>query len=52
MTSDHVPTVRAKVDNPLVFIVLIAIGVAAVFKVGQFAGNKMGWKGVTSFFGG
>lgn len=47
-----VPTARRKVDNPLVFIVLIAIGVAAVFKVGQFGGRKLGSKGMVSFFGG
>lgn len=47
-----VPTVHRVLDNPLTFIVLIAIGVAAVFKVGQWGGNRVGSKGVTSFFGG
>lgn len=43
---------RERMDNPLVFIVLIAVGVAAVFKLGQWAGNKVGSPGLTSFFGG
>jgi hypothetical protein len=42
---------RDKLDNPLVFIVLISIGVAAVFKGGQWAGLKLGWPGMSSFFG-
>jgi hypothetical protein len=33
------------------FIVLIAIGVAAVFKFGQWTGNKLGSPGMASFFG-
>lgn len=38
-------------DNPLVFIILIAVGVAAVFKLGQWTGHKIGAPGLSSFFG-
>ncbi len=43
--------IRRHADNPLVFILLIAIGVAAVFKLGQWAGLKIGSPGLSSFFG-
>ena len=43
--------IRAKADNPLVFIVIVSIGVAAVFKFGQWAGAKLGYTGLSSFFG-
>ncbi len=42
---------RERMDNPLVFIVLIAVGVAAVFKLGQWTGHKVGSPGLASFFG-
>jgi hypothetical protein len=43
--------IRRKADNPLVFIVLIAIGVFAVAKLGQWTGHKIGAPGLSSFFG-
>lgn len=42
---------RRRADNPLVFIILIAVGVAAVFKLGQWTGHKIGAPGLSSFFG-
>jgi hypothetical protein len=41
-----------KLDNPLVFIVLVSVGVAAVWKAAQFGFSKLGWAGGVSFFGG
>lgn len=43
--------VKEHFDNPLVFIVLISVGVAAVFKLGQWTGHKIGAPGLSSFFG-
>jgi hypothetical protein len=43
--------IRDKADNPLVFIILVSIGVAAVFKLGQWTGHKVGLPGLSSFFG-
>jgi hypothetical protein len=42
---------KDKADNPLVFILLISIGVAAVFKLGQWTGHKTNMPGLSSFFG-
>jgi hypothetical protein len=44
--------VKDKADNPLVFILLISVAVAAVFKGGQYLGNRLGSPGLNSFFGG
>lgn len=42
---------RMRMDNPLVFIILVAIGVFGVGKLGQWTGGKLGWPGMSSFFG-
>lgn len=41
-----------KLDNPIVFIVLVGTAIAAFFKVMQYAGKKANAPGVTSFYGG
>lgn len=43
--------IREKADNPLVFVLLVAIGVAGVFKLGQWTGHRLGMPGLSSFFG-
>jgi hypothetical protein len=41
-----------KLDNPVVFVVLVGTAIAAFFKAMQWAGTKMNAPGVTSFYGG
>ncbi len=43
--------IKAKADNPLVFLILVSLGVAAIFKLGQWTGHKTGMPGLSSFFG-
>jgi hypothetical protein len=39
-------------DTAIVMLILIALFTAAFFAVGRAAGNRFGWTGVTTFFGG
>ena len=45
-------TLRDHADNPLLVLLVIAVAVYAIGAFGRSVGNRFGWAGIVSFFGG
>lgn len=50
--DDRSDGVREKLDNPLVFIIVLTVAVSAGQMLGRWLGTKANAPGVRSFFGG